>query len=149
VATADPVSYSGDWPELPCAESCAPGPAVRRRHVGRGDLHRDAPVSAQLADRFSGVGQWLAVSALLVLDGADAPALVRPGDDGRGLIFAVASLGIGGFNRGDVVAVNLDRAPAERPGPAGVGGGVPAVPGLAALAEPVDIQDGGQVAELS
>ncbi len=57
-------------------------------------------------------------------------------------------LAVGGVDRLDVVAVDLDRMPAERLEPARVRGEVPAVHRLAALAEPVDVDDRGEVVEL-
>jgi hypothetical protein len=45
------------------------------------------------------------------------------------------------------MAVDLDRAPAERAGTGGVGARVPSEHGLAALPEPVDVDDGDQVLE--
>src|SRR5207248_1236234 len=56
-------------------------------------------------------------------------------------------LGVGGVDGGDVVAVADDRVPAEGPGPLGVGVEVPAVHGLARLAQAVDVDDGGDVVE--
>ena len=57
-------------------------------------------------------------------------------------------LAVGRVDRLDVVAVDLDRMPAERLEPARVRGEVPAVHRLAALAEPVDVDDRGEVVEL-
>ena len=57
-------------------------------------------------------------------------------------------LAVGGVDLLDVVAVDLDRVPAERAQAVRVRGQIPAVHGLAPLAEPVDVDDRGQVVEL-
>ena len=85
--------------------------------------------------------------AVLVLDRLHALALLGPRDDrdrlaGRGL-----GLGVGGLDRVHVVAVDRDRLPAERLDPAHVAVEVPAEHRLARLAEPVDVDDRGQVVE--
>jgi hypothetical protein len=65
-----------------------------------------------------GVLERLAVLAGLVLDRLDALALLRAGDDHGRLAGRLARLGVGGVDRGVVVAVDRDRVPAERPRPA-------------------------------
>src|SRR3954471_3149629 len=49
--------------------------------LGRGHLHRQLALPAELGDRLLGVVEWLAVLARLVLDRLDAPALLGAGDD--------------------------------------------------------------------
>jgi hypothetical protein len=87
------------------------------------------------------------VLAFLIFDGRDAAALPGPGQDhGRRAVVA-GRLAERAVDRGDVVPVDLQRVPAEGAEPGGVGGGVPAVPRGAALAEPVDVDNQRQVAE--
>ena len=86
--------------------------------------------------------------ALLVLDRLHALALDRPRDhDGR-LPRRRRRLGVRGVHRLDVVAVDLDRVPAERLGPRAVVVELPLVHRRAALPEPVDVEDRRQVVEL-
>ena len=117
--------------------------------VGRGGLwaHLQVAPAAELRDRGVGVGQRLSVPAVLVLDRAHALALHGAGDDRHGLAVGRRGVLVGGVDLGHVVAVDLDRAPAERLGPGHVGGGVPAEHRLAALPEPVDVDDRHQVVE--
>jgi hypothetical protein len=56
------------------------------------------------------------VPALLVLDRLHALALDRVCDDDRRLAAGRDRLGVGGVDLLDVVAVDLDRVPAERAG---------------------------------
>ncbi len=60
----------------------------------------------------------------------------------------VERLGVGAVDRLDVVAVDLDRVAAERPRAIGVGVEIPAVHRLAALTEPVHVEDRDEVVEL-
>ena len=75
------------------------------------------------------------------------PLIVFATIDGR-LAGRALGLLVGGVDLLDVVAVDLDRVPAEGAEAVGVGGEVPAVHRLAALAEPVDVDDRRQVVEL-
>ena len=83
----------------------------------------------------------------LVLDRLDALALLRPGDDHGRPARGPDGLLIRRVDRRHVVAVDLDRVPAERLRAALVGVQVPADHRLARLAEPVDVEDRGQVVE--
>src|SRR6185437_9196274 len=85
----------------------------------------------------------LAVPVGTVLDLGEALALDGLGDDDRRLVPGyVAGRLEGVVDHAKVVPVDLDGAGAEGHGPLGVGGGVPAEVGGAALAEPVDVEDG-------
>ena len=87
--------------------------------------------------------------AFPVLDLGEAAALEGPGQDDRRLLPAeVSGLGQGPVDRGDVVPVDDEGPGPERGHAAAVGLGVPAVLGGAALAEPVDVDDGDQVGQL-
>ena len=136
---------------------------VDRQHrlVGRDPLRRDASVrllgldlqvadATQLLDRALRHvrRQGLAVPAVLVLDLGESLALDRLGDDHARLVGVGQGLAERAVDGRDVVAVDHDREAAEGLDPAPVGVEAPAVLGLAALAEPVDVPDGGQVAEL-
>ena len=74
--------------------------------------------------------------------------LIGLGDDERRLIRLRQRLAVGVVDLAQVVAVDLDGMPAERPGAGGVGVAVPAEHRLAALAEPVHIENANQVVEL-
>ncbi len=121
---------------------------MRRAGLGRGDLDREVALAAELLDRRLGLVERLAVLAGLVLDGLDALALLRLGEDHRRLPGRRDRLVVGALDRVDVVAVDRDRVPAEALGAAHVAVEVPAVHRLARLAEPVDVDDRGQVVEL-
>jgi hypothetical protein len=112
-------------------------------------MRRDDQVrpAAELVDRRGRIGERLAVEAVAVLDGLDAAALVGAGNDGDGTGLVARRLAIGAVDLRDVVAVDLDRDPAERPGAGGIRGGVPAEHGLAALAEPVHVDDQHEVVQ--
>ena len=84
--------------------------------LGRGELHVQVALAAQLRDRGLGVVERLAVLAVLVLDRRDALALLRAGDDHGRLAGGGDRLGVGGGDLLHVVAVDLDRVPAERLG---------------------------------
>jgi hypothetical protein len=106
-------------------------------------------VAADAAQLLHGLlGDGLAVPAVLVLDLRVALALDRARDDRRRLASRRLRLAVGRVDRLDVVAVDLDRMPAERPEAIRERGQVPAVHRLAPLAEPVDVDDRGQVVEL-
>ena len=109
---------------------------------------RDAPHSAELLDRRIGVVERLAVPAVLVLDRLDTLALDRARDDHRRPALRLLGLRVRALDLLDVVTVDLDRVPAEGPRALDVHLGVPADHRLAALAEPVDVDDRGQVVEL-
>ena len=85
--------------------------------------------------------------ARLVLDRLDALALQGASDDHRRRALLGDGLAVGPVDRVDVVAVDLDRVPAEGPRAVGVGVEIPAVHRLAALAEPVHVDDRDQVVE--
>ena len=115
---------------------------------GLRDVDVDVAESAELRDRLVGVVEGLAVPAGLVLDRLDAFALDRAGDhDGR-LARGAGSLRVRTVDRLDVVAVDLDRLPAERMRAVAVDVQVPADHCLAALPEAVDVDDRRQVVEL-
>ena len=119
------------------------GARVRLLHL---DL--DVPVAAELLDDLVGVVERLAVPPVLVLDLLRALALDRPRDDHDGLPGELERLRVRAVDRLDVVAVDLDRVPAERARPVRVRVEVPAVHRLAALAEPVDVDDRDEVVQL-
>ena len=104
------------------------------------------PPSSSIA--FSGSGERLAVPALLVLDLLDALALDRLRHDHGRDARRLGRFRVRAVDRVDVVAVDLDRVPAEGFRPVRVRVEVPAVHRLAALAEPVDVDDRRQVVEL-
>ena len=130
---------------------------LRRRHT----LRRCGPLrllrldlqvadAAQLLDGALGHirRQGLAVPAVLVLDFGETLALDRPGDD-HGRLFGVRQrLAVRPVDGAEVVAVDDDRVAAERLHAAAVGVEVPTELRLAALAEAVDVPDGGQVGRL-
>ena len=116
------------------------------RGVRLRDVHGDVPDAAELLDRL--LGHSLAVPAALVLDLRVPLALERLGDDRRRLPARRLRLAVRGVDLLHVVAVDLDRMPAEGAQAVGVRGQIPAVHGLSALAEPVDVDDRGQVVEL-
>jgi hypothetical protein len=111
------------------------------------DVHDDVAHAAELLDRLVRVVERLAVPTGLVLDLLHALALDRLCDDHGRLSRGLCSFCVGAIDRLDVVAVDLDRVPAEGAGAVGVGIEVPAVHCFAALAEPVDVDDRGQVVE--
>ena len=113
-----------------------------------GHVDHDVADAAELLDRRFGIVERLSVPALLVLDGLHALALDRLGDDHRRLPLGRDRLCVRRVDRLDVVPVDLDRVPAEGLGPLRVGVEIPAVHRLAALAEPVDVDDRRQVVEL-
>ena len=115
--------------------------------LGLGDVDAELAVAPELLDRRLLVLDRLAVLAGQVLDGLDALALLRARDDHGRLAGRLARLGVGGVDRGVVVAVDRDRVPAERLGPLDVAVEVPADHRLARLAEAVDVDDRGQVVE--
>ena len=86
--------------------------------------------------------------AVLVLDLRVALALDRARDDRRRPAGRRLGLAVRGVDCLDVVAVDLDRVPAERLEPLRVRVEVPAVHRLAALTEAVDVDDRGEVVEL-
>ena len=109
------------------------------------------PHAAELGDRpFSHVrGEGPAVPALSVFDLGEPVALVRLGQNHRGLFAdGLAGRGQRVVDGGQVVAVDDQRAGSERPGTAGPRIQVPAEVGRTALAEPVDVDDDDQVGEL-
>ena len=118
---------------------CAPGLRLR-------DVDLEVAEAAELLDRL--LGDRLAVPAVLVLHLRVALPLHRSRDDRGRPSRRRLGLAVGGVDRLDVVAVDLDRMPAERLEPARVRGEVPAVHRLATLAEPVDVDDRGEVVEL-
>src|SRR5437762_13648148 len=77
-----------------------------------------------------------------------ALALDRLRDGHDGLPRSVGRFGVGAVDRVAVVAVDLDRVAAERPRAVRVRVEIPAVHRLAALAEPVHVEDRDEVVEL-
>ena len=105
-------------------------------------------IAAELLDRLLGVVERLAVPALLVLDRLHALALDRLGDDhGRRPVVASASRVGRSIASTSWPSISIACQPnASRPLRVRVE--IPAVHRLAALAEPVDVDDRGQVVEL-
>src|SRR5208283_2203526 len=129
----------------------AVGRAARVRLAGHGAPDEQVALAAEFDDGPLGHlrRQRLAVPVLAVLDLGEAVALEGPGqDDGRLLSAEVPGLAQGPVDRGDVVPVDDDGPGPERGHAAAVGLGVPAVLSGAALAEPVDVDDGDQVGQL-
>ena len=112
------------------------------------DLDDDVAQAAELLDRRVGIVEWLAVPARLVLDRLDPLALDRARDDDRRFAGRRGRIAVGGVDLLDVVAVDLDRVPAEGTSALQIPLEVPAVHRLAALAEAVDVEDRGQVVQL-
>src|SRR4029453_9312106 len=112
------------------------------------DVDGDVPDAAELLDRRVRIVERLAVPAALVLDRLDALALDRPRDNQGRAARRLGGLAVGAVDLLDVVPVDLDRVPAEGAGPLDVRAGVPALHRLAALPEPVDVEDRTQVVEL-
>src|SRR5207245_5526672 len=110
-------------------------------------LHLEVADPTELLDRALGhVGrQGLAVPAVLVLDLREALALDRLGEDYGRLARRRERVAVGAVDGSHVVAVDDDREAAERLDPAAVGVHAPAVLGLAALPEAVDVEDRGEV----
>jgi hypothetical protein len=119
----------------------------RRARVRLLHLDLEVPVAAELLDDLVGVVERLAVPPVLVLDLLRALTLDRTRDDHDGLA-RLERLRVGAVDRLHVVAVDLDRVPAEGARPVRVRVEVPAVHRLAALAEPVDVEDRDEVVEL-
>ena len=121
-----------------------------RGRLGLGGLDLEVADPAELLDRALGHvrRQRLAVPAVLVLDLGEALALDRLGDDHRRLAGRGEGLSVGAVDRRHVVAVDHDREAAERLHAPAVHVQGPAVLGLAALAEPVDVEDRGEVGQL-
>ena len=134
VATSSPRSQVGSSPP-------EVSKLLRLAGLGLGDLDLEVAVAAELLDRGVGVVERLAVLAGQVLDRLDALALLGAGDDRRRLALGRLGLRVGGLDLVDVVAVDLDRVPAEGLDPALVAVEVPAEHRLAGLAEAVDVDD--------
>ena len=115
--------------------------------LGLGHVDVDRPDVAQLLDRLLRILERLAVLALDVGRLGRAIALDRARDDHRRTVGSGLGLGVGAVDGRDVVAVDLDRVPVAGSRPVGVGAQVPAVHRLAALAEPVDVDDRHQVVQ--
>ena len=120
--------------------------AVGLPRLGSANLDPEVADAPELGDRL--LGDRLAVPAVLVLDLRVALPLDGSRDDrgrtaGRGLCLAVRSV-----DRLDVVPVDLDRVPAERLEAPRVRREIPAVHRLAALPQPVHVDDRRQVVEL-
>ena len=93
--------------------------------------------------------QRLAMPSVLILEERDTLPLDGAGDENRGAAAGVIDLAVGGLDRVDVVPVpEDDRVPAEGGEACLVRFQVPAQHGLAALAQPVDVQDAHQVVQL-
>ena len=87
------------------------------------------------------------MKAVLVFHRLDPFALQRAGKDHRRPSSGPFGLLVGGLDRVDVVAVDLDRVPPEGACARGVAGKVPSEHGLARLPEPVDVDNRDQVVE--
>ena len=107
----------------------------------------DVSDPTELGDGRLRVVERLPVPAGLVGDRLDTVALLGLRDDHRRLAGDLDGTGEGAVDGGDVVAVDLDRLPAERLGAAAVRVEIPAVHRLARLAEPVHVDDRDQVVE--
>ena len=121
------------------------GALGRRRHVDPDVAH-----AAELLQRLLRVlgRHRLPVPAGLILDLRVALALQRSRDHRRRLAGRLLRLLVGAVDLVHVVPVDRDRVPAEGAEPLGVRVELPAVPRLAALAQPVDVDDRRQVVEL-
>ena len=120
------------------------------RLAGRrlGDLNVNVAETAELLDRRVWIFERLAVPAVLVLDRLDALALDRARHDHRRAACRLSRFLVGAIDLLDVVSVDLDRIPAEGPRALDIDARVPADHGLPALAQPVHVDDGGQIVEL-
>ncbi len=123
------------------------GERVRGAGLRRSEPHVDVALPAELGDRVLRLVERLPVLAGLVLDGLDALALHRLRDDDRGAAGRGRRGGVGRLDRLDVVAVDRQRLPAEGLGARDVAVEVPSDHRLARLAEPVDVDDRGQVVQ--
>ena len=121
--------------------------AVRLARVGQPRLEAQVAHAAQFRDRRVGVVQGLAVPAVLVLDGRDALAFQRAREDRRRPAGERLGVAVRPVDLLDVVAVDLDRVPAERSRALGEHPGVTPDHRLAALAEAVDVDDRREVVE--
>jgi hypothetical protein len=113
--------------------------------------HGQRAFAAEFLDGPFGHGRWqrLAVPALAVLDLGEPTALLGPGQDDQRLVRGqAAGLGQRLVDSGHVMAVDGEHPRAERLHPAGVRVQVPGQLGRAALAEPVDVDQRDQVAQL-
>ena len=115
---------------------------------GLGDVDDDVPDAPELLDRLVGMVERLSVPVELVLDLLDALALERVRDDHGRLTVGVERLLVCAVDLLEVMSLDLDRLPAEGLCPLRVRVEIPAVHRLAALAEPVHVDDRGQVLEL-
>ncbi len=115
--------------------------------VGLRNLDSDLPEPAELLDRLFRVVQRLAVEAVLVLDRLDSLALHRAGDHERRLVRGLQHVGVCAIDLSDVVAVDRDRMPSERPCALDVHVQVAPDHRLASLPEPVGVEDRRQVVE--
>jgi len=122
------------------------GDLVGLRLRWRMHVHPQRAHAAQLLDRRVGVLERLAVLVGLVLDRGDARALLGAGED-HGRAVGPERLCIGLVDCLEIVAVDLLHVPAAGLGAGRQRGGVPLVHGRAALAEPVDVDDGNEVVE--
>ncbi len=108
----------------------------------------DVADPAQLGDGGVRIGQRLAMEAVLVRHRGHARALDGLRNDHRRRAGRLDGPGVGTVDGCRVVAVDLDRVPAERLRPSRVGVEIPLVHGRAGLAEAVDVDDGDEVVEL-
>src|SRR6185312_9143359 len=108
----------------------------RAARLGLRDVDHMVADAAHLVDGLR--GDRLSVPAVLVLDLRVALALDRARDDRRRPAGRRLGLTVRGVDCLDVVAVDLDRVPAERLEPPRVRVEIPAVHRLAALSEAVD-----------
>ena len=142
MATSSSPSQRGHSTRSPGSIRCGVGVAL-----GLGDLDVQRRARRR-APRSPSRGPTAACRACpRVLDLAGALALLGPGHDHGRAAVDVRGLGERAVDLVDVVAVDLDRVPAEGPCAVGVGVEIPAVHRLAGLAEPVDVDDRGQVVE--
>ncbi len=121
---------------------------VRLARLGLRHLDDDVAQAAELLDRRLWMVERLPVPAVLVLDRLHALALDRSRDDRGRLPGGRDRFGVRSVDLLDVVPVDLDRVPAERPRPSEVALEVPPAHRLAPLAQPVDVEDRGQVVQL-
>ena len=149
-ASASPYAFrvaTSCQARIAAARAARPGSgAARRAPAWR--PQRDVADAAELLDRRVWVVERLAVPAVLVLDGLDALALDRAGHDHRRAACRLRRFLVRAVDLLDVVSVDLDRIPAEGSRALDIDARVPADHGLAALAEPVHVDDRSEVVEL-
>ena len=121
---------------------------MRLRRLGLRDLDPDVAPPPELGDRRLGSSSGLPWKPFSSSTAATPLPLTVRATTTVGFPLVATRLGECAVDRLDVVAVDDDRVPAERPRTRDVDVEVPADHRLAALAQPVDVDDRGQVVEL-